>query len=158
MTRAAVAERIACEERRRLLSLARSRAASPQDAEDAVQEALLGLVQTGPSDRAEAFSYAARSVVNRTHKQARRRQRRPTTPLGEAALAAVPDDVHAQVERRETIAGLRRVNPDWMRALYAVGLGLSHEEVRRATGLSERQVRRRITKARAKLRELEKVG
>jgi RNA polymerase sigma factor (sigma-70 family) len=153
---ARAAEAVARNAGERLYRLARSWTRCDEDAEDVVQAALLGVVRLGPDDPDEAFSYAAKSVVHLAMKIHRQRQRKPTLRLTEniAANQAAPYDLEGDVAARETIAELRRqVKPDVLRALYARGLGLEPAEIATATGLSERQVRKRIEKGRRALRE-----
>jgi len=160
LTRAELVEHVDRELGARMRRYAMRFARSPEDAEDAYQAALLRLWRWGPTDTLEHatawFCVVLRNEVGRLYRP-RVGAPKVVGHLGEQA-ARVPDPGPGPEElvlQHERIASLRKVNPDWLRPLYARGLGLAHEEISEATGLSRRQIRKRITKARQAARELE---
>jgi len=143
--------------------------------EDVVQSALLGILRSyrGPDDAAQLYSYAARAVQNEAGKVHRRHARKesrlvapPTTPRGNFVHEheqVWPADIEAAdplecVIAAESVAGaierLREL-PEPERAILLLGAaGYGVAEIAERVGLSERAVRKRVTRANARLREL----
>lgn len=130
--------------------------------DDAVQQGFLAFLRSfpgDPADRAGAFSYLARSVqtaawhilrADGRHERRVAAARSAYEPAGgdllEGALAA-----EGVGRARTLLAGLP---PEERAVLFLGAAGFSPEEIGERLGLSKRQVRKRVTKANRRLREL----
>ena len=152
-------ERVAREQRRRLLAYARRGANSHHDAEDAVQDALTITVAICERIRREtAIAYigtAAHHAALQLTRQAAR-----AVSLDEPTTAASRHDLIADARttdpdsRLDMLAGLRALKRDEARALAARMLGYSYREIADGFGWSHTKTNRCITEGRARLREL----
>jgi RNA polymerase sigma-70 factor (ECF subfamily) len=139
----------------RLFTLAARLLGSPDEAGDAVQEALirawLGLESFRRGARFSTWLY--RICVNAVHDQ--RLKRRPT-PLDEIAEPADPrDEFLAQELSGDLQRALNELDEDYRTTvvLYDV-LGCSYAEIAELTGVAEGTVKSRIFRGRARLGEL----
>src|SRR5204862_1129763 len=90
----AALERLARERRRALLAAARQRCSRPQDAEDAVQEALrIALERRATIYPATAFAYVATVAMHESSRLRRgaERTRSPDAPTGAGGTPSRPD-------------------------------------------------------------------
>lgn len=141
--------------RRHLHRLARLTTHSPEDAEDALQEAMLSAHRGAGSFRHEATvgSWLHRIVVNACLDRLRRAKAYPTIPL---------DDVHpvadrtAQVETAILVQrALMRLPLEQRAAVVAVDMqGYSVADTARLLGVAEGTVKSRCARARVRLAEL----
>lgn len=142
---------------------------SPQSAEDVTQEAFVSAwrhINTfrGGSFRSWLFTIAA----NRARDELRRGVRRPTTSLDAArddpdrADLDPPDDgpspetAAEQDELRGALeAALAELPPDWREVVVLSDVhGLDYAEIAQATGVALGTVKSRLSRARARLREV----
>ncbi len=149
--------------------------AVPQAAEDAAQEAFINAYRSLasfrgalPAGRQGAFrAWLLRIAANACYDELRRRRARPTlsldapTPPGghplDIADAGAPLDEHAQrLELARCLQdALAVLPPDQRLAVILCDVqGLSYEEIAQATGISLGTVKSRISRARARLRDL----
>jgi RNA polymerase sigma-70 factor, ECF subfamily len=139
----------------RLFTLAARLLGSPDDAADAVQDALIRAWLGLPAFRrgARFSTWLYRICVNAAHDQ---RTKRRTSPLEEVPEPADPRDEFAA---RELSGDLQRalndLDEDYRAAvvLYDV-LGCSYAEIAELTGVAEGTVKSRIFRGRARLGEL----
>ena len=139
----------------RLFTLAARLLGSPDDAGDAVQEALVRAWLGLPSFRrgARFSTWLYRICVNAAHDQ---RLKRRTTPLDEAPEPADPRDEFLAQELSSDLQGaLNELDEDFRTAvvLYDV-LGCSYGEIAELTGVAEGTVKSRIFRGRSRLGEL----
>jgi DNA-directed RNA polymerase specialized sigma24 family protein len=153
-------ERVAREQRRRLLAYARRGANSHHDAEDAVQDALTITVAICERIRREtAIAYigttAHHAALHLTRQAARAVSLgEPTTPAAsrhDLIADARPTDPDS---RLDMLAGLRALKRDEARALAARMLGYSYREIADGFGWSYTKTNRCISEGRARLRAL----
>lgn len=129
---------------------------NPEDAADALQDAMLSAHRTAASFRHDAAvgSWLYRIVVNACLDRLRRNKTHPTTALVDAACA-MPDptprvDTAIVVER-----ALMRLPVEQRAAVVAVDMqGYSVAETARILGVAEGTVKSRCSRARAKLAEV----
>jgi RNA polymerase sigma-70 factor (ECF subfamily) len=138
----------------RLYTLAARVLGSREDAEDAVQEALVRAWLALPKFRGDArFStWLHRIVVNAAHDQ---RDKRRLRPVGELPEAADPRDRFADQElSTELQRALDALDEGYRVAvvLYDV-LGCSYGEIAEITGVAEGTVKSRIFRGRSELAE-----
>lgn len=171
---ARLADWIAREKIAYLNVVARRKGAPEWQIDDVVQSGLANFFRAfpGPDVREKALAYCARCVASEASKARRRQARKEShdTPIPELvrgdfvgtedAVALADDgavDPAARAVERERIAELRaRLSglPEDQRALLAlVAAGYGHAEIARMSGLSERQIRKRIHKANRSLGE-----
>ncbi|MGW0042161.1 RNA polymerase sigma factor SigM [Rhodococcus sp. NPDC003348] len=128
-----------------------------QDAEDALQEALLSAHRTAATFREDAAvrSWLHKIVVNACLDRIRRNRARPTVPLaeGEGAEPAETRDAMAERETALTIEdALSTLPPDQRAAIVVVDLeGYSVAEAAALLGVPEGTVKSRCSRARNKL-------
>jgi RNA polymerase sigma-70 factor, ECF subfamily len=139
----------------RLFTLAARLLGSPDDAADAVQDALVRAWLALPSFRrgARFSTWLYRICVNAAHDQ--RLKRRPA-PLEDVPEPADPRDQFLAHElSSELQAALNQLDEDYRTAvvLYDV-LGCSYAEIAELTGVAEGTVKSRIFRGRARLGEL----
>ena len=169
---AELADRFARERQAALAAVARRQGVTGGAVEDVVQDGLLGFIQSFRGDTEDelgAWRYLCRAVQTRAWRHHRTARRRPIhrsldEEVGDTdrspSLADLVVDIESPdplertitdarvVERRELFAQLPA---DW-RAVLALGaLGYGSSEIARLLGMSERQVRKRVQKAHARL-------
>ncbi len=151
-----------------LYDVARRSGVDSQQIGDVVHDALLDMLRsfTGPYDVEHVVAYAKRCVQSEAWKEHRRYTRKESRREGgDDELALVleyvergdPDPLEVVIaaetarERQELLAEL----PDDQRTvLLLVAAGLNHEEIASRLEISKRGVRKRIERARRRLREL----
>jgi RNA polymerase sigma-70 factor (ECF subfamily) len=146
--------------RDRLWRVALRTLGDPDDAADAVQDALVSAYRAAASFRGEAAvtTWLHRITVNACLDLARRRSSRPTTALTEqttaqAALVIAPFD--ATDTAASVLAALRRLPVDQAAAVVIVDVeGFSVREAAEILGAPEGTVKSRCARARARLAEL----
>jgi RNA polymerase sigma-70 factor, ECF subfamily len=141
--------------RRQLHRLARLTTRTPEDAEDALQDAMLSALRGAGSFRHEAavHSWLHRIVVNACLDRLRRAKGRPTTPLEDVYPVA---DRTAQVETAIVVQqALMRLPVEQRAALVAVDMqGYSIADTARMLGVAEGTVKSRCARGRARLAQL----
>ncbi len=142
--------------------------AAPQAAEDATQDAFIAAYRSLRSFRGGSFrAWLFRIAANASYDELRRRRARPTVsldvPLGESERPLdIPHpgptlDEHAQrLELARCLQeALAALPPDQRLAVILCDVqGLSYEEIAQVTGASLGTVKSRISRARARLRDL----
>jgi RNA polymerase sigma-70 factor (ECF subfamily) len=153
-------ERYAFEElfhrhRRQLHRLARLTSRSPEDAADALQDAMLSAHRCAGSFRHDAAvsSWLHRIVVNACLDRLRRAKAHPTAPLEDVHPVA---DRTAQVETALVVQrALMRLSVEQRAAVVAVDMqGYSIADTARLLGVAEGTVKSRCARARARLAQL----
>jgi len=148
---------------RRIYALALRLTGTPEDAQDAMQEAFVrlfrNLARVDCQDR--LGSWLATVVVNACRDLGRARQRSRLVPMGEklavfADPGANPEVLRSGEEREEQLRSCLQRLPERERAALTLREleGLSTQEVARILGTSESTVRVHICSARIKLRKL----
>jgi RNA polymerase sigma-70 factor, ECF subfamily len=141
--------------RRQLHRLARLTTRTPEDAEDALQDAMLSAHRSAGSFRYDAavHSWLHRIVVNACLDRLRRAKGRPTTPLEDVYPVA---DRTAQVETAIVVQqALMRLPVEQRAALVAVDMqGYSIADTARMLGVAEGTVKSRCARGRARLAQL----
>jgi DNA-directed RNA polymerase specialized sigma24 family protein len=158
---AAELERLACEQRRLLLAIARRRARTHQDAEDAVQQALA--IAFRHRERIAPQSALAYVGVIAQHEASRlRRQTERLRSLDEPLHADSPTSAHELIADDRTTDldalidardALGQIKPDQARALMARALGWRYREICDAFAWTYTKTNRCLTEGRAALRE-----
>ncbi|BBX24638.1 ECF RNA polymerase sigma factor SigM [Mycolicibacter terrae] len=137
---------------RRLRRLARLTTGCPEDAEDALQEAMLSAHRGAGSFRHNAAvgSWLHRIVVNACLDRLRHSRIQPTEPLGEDPAVG---DRTAEVETAlEVHAALRRLPVEQRAAVVAVDMhGYSVADAAGALGVPQGTVKSRCARGRARL-------
>jgi RNA polymerase sigma-70 factor (ECF subfamily) len=140
---------------RQLHRLARITSRNPEDAADALQDAMLSAHRSAPSFRHDSAvsSWLYRIVVNACLDRLRRNKTHPTTELEDDAChvgdPAPRVDTAVVVER-----ALMRLPVEQRAAVVAVDMqGYSVAETARILGIAEGTVKSRCSRARAKLAE-----
>jgi RNA polymerase sigma factor (sigma-70 family) len=148
------------------LARAARRSGAPLDAvADVVQSALLSVLRSfrGPYERRQIRGYTYRCVQREAWDVARRARPRygGTTAvpvddvLDEAAAPPDAEPLAATLRAdvvREAHAALGELPPDERAALVLLAAGFERAEVRRALGLSERAIRKRVERGNRRLR------
>lgn len=140
-----------------LWQTARRTSYTVQDAEDALQEALLSAHRTAATFREDAAvrSWLHRIVVNACLDRIRRNRARPTVPLieGEGPEPADTRDVMAERETALTVEdALATLPPEQRAAIVIVDLeGYSVVDAAKLLGVPEGTVKSRCSRARKKL-------
>jgi RNA polymerase sigma-70 factor (ECF subfamily) len=147
--------------RDRLWSVALRTTGDPEDAGDALQDALVSAYRNAASFRGEAAvtTWLHRIVVNACLDRMRRRRARPTVPLpeedgesGHRGLADPRDDLDALELRMEIERALAALPADQRAAIVLVDVeGWSVAEAAQALGVPEGTVKSRCSRGRARL-------
>src|SRR3954454_9194190 len=157
--RAAFGELVA-RHRDRLWRVALRTLGDPQDAADAVQDALVSAYRSAASFRGDAAvtTWLHRITVNACIDLARRRASRPTTVLTEDNLReadSAAGDFDAADAATSVMAALRRLPVDQAAAVVIVDVeGFSVREAAEILGAPEGTVKSRCARGRARLAEL----
>jgi DNA-directed RNA polymerase specialized sigma24 family protein len=154
-------ERLAREKRRMLLTIARPRVGTDQDAEDAVQEALV--IAFTHRERIRPQTALAYVAVVAQHEASRlRRQTERLQSLDEPLYTDSPATGHdVLAEERavdlnaliDTRGALGQIKPDQARALFARALGWRYREICDAFAWSYTKTNRCVTEGRAAVRQ-----
>jgi RNA polymerase sigma-70 factor (ECF subfamily) len=140
---------------RQLHRLARLTTRTPEDAEDALQDAMLSAHRGAGSFRHDAAvgSWLHRIVVNACLDRLRRTKAHPTTPLEDVYPVA---DRTAQVETAIAVhRALMRLPVEQRAAVVAVDMqGYSVADTAKLLGVAEGTVKSRCSRARVRLAEL----
>jgi RNA polymerase sigma-70 factor, ECF subfamily len=141
--------------RDRLWAVAIRTLGDPEEAADAVQDALLSALRAARSFRGDArvTTWLHRIVVNACLDRARRRQARPTVPLPDDDRApAAPDMLGASERAAEVAAALATLPPDQAAALVLVdALGYPVDDAARILDTPVGTVKSRCARGRARL-------
>lgn len=146
--------------RDRLWRVALRTLGDPDDAADAVQDALVSAYRAAATFRGESAvtTWLHRITVNACLDLARRRASRPTTTLSDrtdAETAAAPGPFEAADTAATVLAALRRLPMDQAAAVVIVDVeGFSVREAAEILGAPEGTVKSRCARARARLAEL----
>src|SRR6059058_1529384 len=146
--------------RDRLWRVALRTLGDPDDAADAVQDALVSAYRSAATYRGDAAvtTWLHRITVNACIDLARRRASRPTTPLTEANIGAagtVDGSFDASDSATTVVAALRRLPVDQAAAVVIVDVeGFSVREAAEILDAPEGTVKSRCSRARARLAEL----
>jgi RNA polymerase sigma-70 factor (ECF subfamily) len=151
--------------RDRLWAVALRTTGDPEEAADALQDALVSAFRRAESFRGEAqvTTWLHRIVVNACLDRMRRRSSRHTSPLpdedpGSVALPALPnrdDSPEVSDRRADVVAALRQINPDQRAALVLVDMeGYSVEEAAEMLQCAPGTVKSRCSRGRARLASL----
>ncbi len=144
--------------RNRLWAVAvRTMGGRTDDAEDALQEAMISAFRSAASYRGEAAvtTWLHRIVVNACLDRIRRRAARPAGPLGDHDVAS-PVDAFAQTDARLTVrVALAKLAPEQQQALVLVDIeDYSIAEAAKILGIPEGTVKSRAFRARTALAAL----
>src|SRR5207302_6144984 len=145
--------------RERLWAVALRTLCDPEDAADALQDAMVSAFRRADGFRGDAAvtTWLHRIVVNASLDRLRRRAARPTVSAGneqvfEALGAQDPDPARASDTRLDIDAALRILPPQQRAALVLVDmLGFSVDDAAIALGISPGTVKSRCARARARL-------
>ncbi len=147
--------------RDRLWAVALRTTGDPEDASDALQDALISAYRNASSFRGESAvtTWLHRIVVNACLDRMRRRRARPTVPLpdedGATGHRGIPDprdDLDAFELRMEIDRALRALPDDQRAAIVLVDVeGWSVSEAAEALGVPEGTVKSRCSRGRARL-------
>ncbi|GAA4611207.1 RNA polymerase sigma factor SigM [Saccharopolyspora hordei] len=146
--------------RDRLWAVALRTMRDPEDAADALQDAMISAFRNASSFRAESqvTTWLHRIVVNACLDRIRRKQARPTVPLPEAGPAepAVPRDAIAEQDTKMAVQdALAELPEDQRTAIVLVDVeGYSVAEAAAVFGIAEGTVKSRCARGRAKLAKL----
>ena len=147
--------------RDRLWAVALRTLSDPEEAADAVQDALISAFRSAASYRGDAAvtTWLHRVVVNACLDRMRRRRARPTVPLpeedgetGRRGIADPRDDLDRLELRMEIDLALRALPDDQRSAIVLVDVeGLSVAEAAAVLGIPEGTVKSRCSRGRARL-------
>ena len=147
--------------RDRLWAVALRTTGDPEDASDALQDALISAYRNAGSFRGESAvtTWLHRVVVNACLDRMRRRRARPTVPFpeedgdtGRRGIADPRDDLDAFELRMEIDRALRALPDDQRAAIVLVDVeGWSVSEAAQALGVPEGTVKSRCSRGRARL-------
>jgi len=148
--------------RNRLWSVALRTTGDPEEASDALQDALISAFRRAESFRGDAqvTTWMHRIVVNACLDRMRRRSSRPTDPLPAdedrepASTASAPDPDPAEVSERraDVLAALRLLTDEQRAALVLVDMeGYSVDEAAELLGCAPGTVKSRCSRGRARL-------
>jgi RNA polymerase sigma-70 factor, ECF subfamily len=149
--------------RDRLWAVALRTTGDPEEAADALQDALVSAFRRAESYRGDAqvTTWLHRIVVNACLDRLRRRNSRPTSPLtdedpGVASARSNQDDPPEISDRRaDVLAALRQIHPDQRAALVLVDMeGYSVEEAAEMLQCAPGTVKSRCSRGRARLAPL----
>ena len=148
--------------RSRLWAVAVRTMRHPEDAADALQDAMVSAYRGAASFRGDAAvtTWLHRVVVNACLDRMRREKVRPTVPLPEHHDPASPRDEHAGTDARlDVMAALARLPEGHRTAIVLVDLQeLSVAEAAEVLGVAEGTVKSRCSRGRAMLAELLRPG
>lgn len=143
--------------RDRLWAVAVRTMGDPDEAADALQDALISAFRSAASYRGDAAvtTWLHRIVVNACLDRLRRRAARPAIPLGDRDLAH-PRDAHGQVDTRLAVrAALATLPTEQQQALVLVDMeDLPVAEAARILGVPEGTVKSRCSRGRTALAAL----
>lgn len=123
---------------------------------DSVIEKLLGVWwQYRPESN--MLAWAATAVVHKAYSNARRNKYHGV--WDEKSFDFIPDNFTAKPEvnlmLERTLVALKSLSPEWQEAIQLVAVeGLTHKEVAERLGLAEGTIKSRLTRARARLKDL----
>ncbi|GAA4856951.1 RNA polymerase sigma factor SigM [Saccharopolyspora rosea] len=146
--------------RDRLWAVALRTMRDPEDAADALQDAMISAFRNAASFRAESqvTTWLHRIVVNACLDRIRRRQARPTVPLPDTGPAepAVPRDAIAEQDTRMAVQdALAQLPEDQRSAIVLVDVeGYSVAETAAMLGVADGTVKSRCARGRVKLAKL----
>lgn len=138
----------------RLWAVALRTTGDPEEAADAVQDALVSALRYADHYRGDAAvsTWLHRIVVNAALDRMRRRNARPSVPLGERDLASGTDDHAATLARLDVHSALARLPEPQRIALVLVDLeDMPVAEVAEMLGIAEGTVKSRCSRARVAL-------
>ena len=144
--------------RDRLWRIALRTLGDPDDAADAVQDALVSAFRAAGSYRGEAAvtTWLHRIVVNSCLDLARRRSARPTSPLTDSVALSIPasDELSAHETAAEVLAALRDLPTEQAAALVLVDIeGYPVAEVADMLDVPSGTVKSRCARGRSRLAE-----
>jgi RNA polymerase sigma factor (sigma-70 family) len=158
---ATIAEELYCEHRRRLLAIARRNSACEEDAEEALQDALILFIDHfEPDDSAPPLAWLTLTLKRRCWALYQHQRLRAAARRGRGAEAVrdtrrLPEEI---VEITENVARVRlqfaELKPAQLEALGLLALGYSYREIGELTGWTYTKVNRCIAEGRAALRKL----
>jgi RNA polymerase sigma-70 factor, ECF subfamily len=142
--------------RDRLWAVALRTLGDPEEAADAVQDAMVSAFRAAAGYRGEAAvtTWLHRIVVNACLDRARRSAARPSVPLGDvaAALTASRDTIAARETALDVEQALATLPVEQRAALVLVDMqGFSVEDAARILGVARGTVKSRCSRARARL-------
>ena len=145
--------------RDRLWAVALRTSCDPEEAADALQDAMISAFRRAPDFRGDSAvtTWLHRIVVNAALDRLRRRAARPAGPVGdeqafEALAGSAGDPAHATDTRLDVDAALRILPPQQRAALVVVDmLGFSVADAAVILGISPGTVKSRCARARARL-------
>lgn len=143
--------------RHRLWAVALRTTGDPQDAEDALQDALISAFRRADQFRGDAAvtTWLHRIVVNASLDRIRRRTARPTVPLpDEPAMADLRDDLGQRETQLAVLDALAQLPEDQRDAVLLVDLeGYSVIEAAAILGCPEGTIKSRCSRGRKRLAE-----
>jgi len=149
--------------RDRLWAVALRTLGDPEEAADAVQDAMLSAFRAAAHYRGDAAvtTWLHRIVVNACLDRARRRAARPAVPLGdaEARLPSTRDQIAARETALDVAQALATLPPEQRAALVLVDMqGFSVEDAARILDVAPGTVKSRCSRGRARLLPLLKAA
>lgn len=140
----------------RIWSLCRRRFASPAEAEDVAQEAVLAILTSLPTWRGEAplEHWITRVTLNVTHQARRRwaRQRRLEVSVTPQDPVPAPDPLMQNEDHRQLRDAIDELPTDLQEPLWLHYFeGLTQDAVAKVTGVSQKTVSKRLSRARESL-------
>src|SRR5262245_46888 len=134
-------------------ALARSILRSPQDAEDATQEALVAALEHPPAAGRPARPWLARVVTNFAYRLRRGEGRRSQRERVRSRAVSLPDPVELFAIQQDVARAVQRLDEPLRETilLHYFG-GLDTPEIARRQGVPEATVRQRLHRARERLR------
>lgn len=156
--RAAILAELLATGRPRLLAQARRHSTRPEDAEDALGDALVQFLRFYPGPPGDDALHWMLTVVKRAAWEIARRRRDHEAEDVSASLEIIGGADPAELAERseeaaEIAAAIRALKPEERDALLLRGLGLSHGEIADLRGWSLTKVRRLLREGRAKVRK-----
>ncbi|GAB2678419.1 RNA polymerase sigma factor SigM [Thalassiella azotivora] len=142
---------------RRLWAVALRTLGDPEEAADAVQDAMVSAFRSAHTYRGDAAvtTWLHRVVVNACLDRVRRAKARPTVPLPERDVATHRDEHAATETRVDVVAALARIPEHQRTALVLVDVqDLSVAEAAQVLGVAEGTVKSRCARGRAALLEV----